>query len=123
MRRLLLTGFASILSVLLAGCLVEVALAATASAKVYHPTRTDDPVPNGCAKHNCSLREAVIAANGTPQQQSKIVLRPGKRYVLTRKGAGENAALTGDLDIISGPLIVKTKGGGKSDPAAQRSSE
>ncbi len=116
MKRLLLTGFVSILSVLLAGCLVAVALAATASAAVYHPTRTDDPVPNGCKKHNCSLREAVIAANGS-SQQSKIVLRPGKRYVLTRKGAGENAALTGDLDITSGPLVVKTASGGKTNPA------
>ncbi len=46
-----------------------------------------------------------------------ILLRPGKRYVLTRKGAGEDAALTGDLDITSGPLVVKTKGGGKSNQA------
>lgn len=76
MRRALLTGFASILSVLLAGCLAAVALAATASAasaKVYHPTRTDDPVPNGCKKHSCSLREAVIAANAAGG--GKIVLR------------------------------------------------
>ena len=104
---------------LLAGCLAGVALLATASAAsaaTYRPTRTDDPAPNGCKKKDCSLREAVIAANasGTP---ATILLRPGKRYVLTRKGAGENAALTGDLDITSGPLTVKTEGGGKTDPA------
>ena len=104
---------------LLVGCLAAVALLATASAasaKTYRPTRTDDPAPNGCKPKDCSLREAVIAANasGTP---ATILLRPGKRYVLTRKGAGENAALTGDLDITSGPLVVKTKGGGKTDPA------
>ena len=119
MRRLLLTDFASILSVLLAGCLVAVALAATASAasaKTYHVTRTDDPAPNGCSKKNCSLREAVIAANANGG--GKIVLRPGKRYVLTRKGAGENAALTGDLDVslgiepfdVSLGIEVRTKG-------------
>ena len=58
----------------------------------------------------------MIAANtnGTP---ATILLRPGKRYALTRKGPGENAALTGDLDITSGPLTVKTEGGGKSNPA------
>ena len=104
---------------LLAGCLAGVALFATASAAsavTYRPTRTDDPAPNGCKKTDCSLREAVIAANasGIP---ATILLRPGKRYVLIRKGAGENAALTGDLDITSGPLVVKTEGGGKSDPA------
>ncbi len=104
---------------LLAGCLAALALLATASAAcaaTYRPTRTDDPKPNGCKAKDCSLREAVIAANasGTP---ATILLRPGKRYVLTRKGAGENAALTGDLDITSGPLVVKTKGGGKSNQA------
>ncbi len=103
MRRLLLTDFASILSVLLAGCLAAATLLATASAasaKTYRPTRTDDPAPNGCKKKNCSLREAVIAANANGR--GKIVLRPGKRYVLTRKGAGENAGLTGDLDVSLG---------------------
>ena len=104
---------------LLAGCLAAVALLATASAAsavTYRPTRTDDPKPNGCKTKDCSLREAVIAANasGTP---ATILLRPAKRYVLTQKGAGENAALTGDLDITSGPLTVKTNGGGKTDPA------
>ena len=103
----------------LAGCLAAVALLATASAAsavTYRPTRTDDPKPNGCKAKDCTLREAVIAANasGTP---ATILLRPGKRYVLTRKGAGENAALTGDLDISSGPLTVKTEGGGKNNPA------
>ena len=119
MRRLKKLSKRSRTSGLLAGCLAAVALLATASAAsaaTYRPTRTDDPAPNGCKKKDCSLREAVIAANasGTP---ATILLRPGKRYVLTRKGAGENAALTGDLDITSGPLTVKTEGGGKSNQA------
>ena len=86
----------------LAGGLLVVALpsiASTASAKTFHPTRTDDPAPNGCKKKDCSLREAVIAAN---DKGGTIVLRPGKRYELTRKGAGENAGLTGDLDVSLG---------------------
>ena len=104
---------------LLAGCLAAVAMLATASAAsavTYRPTRTDDPAPNGCKKKDCSLREAVIAANASGTRAT-ILLRPGKRYMLTRKGAGEDAALTGDLDISSGPLTVKTEGGGKSNQA------
>ena len=104
---------------LVAGCLAAVVLLATASAAsavTYRPTRTDDPAPNGCKKKNCSLREAVIAANANGG--GKIVLRPGKRYVLTRKGAGENAGLTGDLDVSLGVepfdvnlgIEVRTKG-------------
>ena len=118
MRRLLFTDFASILSVLVAGCLAAVALLATASAAsavTYRPTRTDDPRPDGCKPKDCSLREAVVASNAG-SVPATILLRPGKRYVLTRKGAGMDAD-RGDLNITSGPLVVKTKGGGKSDPA------
>ena len=119
MRRLKMLSKRPRTSGALAGCLAAAALLATASAAsavTYRPTRTDDPKPNGCKAKDCTLREAVIAANasGTP---ATILLRPGKRYVLTRKGAGENAALTGDLDISSGPLTVKTEGGGKNNPA------
>jgi predicted outer membrane repeat protein len=96
---------------LLAGCLGAVALLATASAasaKIYRPTRTDDPVPNGCKKKDCSLREAVIAADASGMPAT-ILLRPGRRYVLTRPGLGEDAAATGDLDVTS-DLTVGTKG-------------
>lgn len=101
---------------LLVGCVLAAALAAmasTATAKTYHPTRTDDPAPNGCGKKDCSLREAVIAANESGG--GKIVLRPGKTYLLTRSGAGEDAALTGDLDLKA-PIAVTTKGR-RGDPA------
>jgi predicted outer membrane repeat protein len=97
---------------LLAGCLGAVALLATvsaASAKTYRPTRTDDPVPNGCKAKDCSLREAVIASNAGYPTPSTILLRPGRRYVLTRPGLGEDAAVTGDLDLTT-HLTVQTKG-------------
>jgi hypothetical protein len=58
----------------------------------------------------------VIAANDA--RGGKIVLRPGKHYVLTRRGAGEDAGLTGDLDVslgvepfdVSLGIEVETKG-------------
>ena len=97
---------------LLVGCLGAVALLAmgsTASAATYRPTRTDDPVPNGCKPKDCSLREAVIASNAAAPGASTILLRPGRRYELTRPGPGEDASATGDLDVTA-PLIVGTKG-------------
>ena len=45
---------------LLAGILL---LHATAMAATFTVTRTDDPAPNGCNVGDCSLREAVLAAN------------------------------------------------------------
>jgi CSLREA domain-containing protein len=41
-------------------------LPSVALANTYKPTRFDDPRPNGCKKTDCSLREAVIAANAHP---------------------------------------------------------
>jgi hypothetical protein len=55
----------------------------------------------------------LIAVNAS-SMPATILLRPGKRYELTRRGAGEDR---GDLDMTSGPLTVKTKGGGKTNPA------
>jgi CSLREA domain-containing protein len=88
------------------------ALATGASAKTYRPTRTDDPKPNGCKPSNCSLREAVIAANNTSAPSCRvsgpahrkcpvIALRPGKRYRLTRRSGRGDSPATGDLDLQS----------------------
>jgi CSLREA domain-containing protein len=60
-------------------------------------TRYDDPVPDGCLAGDCSLREAVIAANADAAFD-RIRLSAGA-YVLSQPGAGENNSLTGDLDV------------------------
>ena len=57
-------------------------------------TRTDDPVPDACAVGDCSLREAVVAANvngGRPHSAA------GGHVTLSRAGAAEDLAATGDL--------------------------
>ena len=101
--------------VLLAGCLAGVALFATvsaASAKTYRPTRTDDPRPNGCRPNNCSLREAVIATAGF---RGTIVLQPGRRYRLTRRGNGKDSPATGDLDFpLSAAYVTVETAKGRS---------
>jgi uncharacterized repeat protein (TIGR01451 family)/CSLREA domain-containing protein len=51
-----------------------------------------------------SLREAILLANATPGKQT-IVL-PSGRYRLTRTGAGEDAALFGDLDVTDSLQIL-----------------
>jgi CSLREA domain-containing protein len=58
-------------------------------------TKTADTADGSCDA-DCSLREAVIAANGNPGAET-IVL-PAGTYTLSRPGH-EDAAATGDLDL------------------------
>lgn len=73
----------------------------TAQAATFTVTRTDDPAPDACTATDCSLREAVLAAELTAAADS-VVLGTGT-YVLTRV-APEGGELTG----VDGPLQVKT---------------
>lgn len=91
----------------------------TATA-VPSPTATPTPPPGGVTivvdtdeddlsnNGNCSLREAIIAANnntpvdgcpaGSTTGQDTILL-PAGNYLLTREGEDEDLAVAGDLDI------------------------
>ncbi|NEQ76159.1 MAG: DUF4347 domain-containing protein [Okeania sp. SIO2C9] len=58
-----------------------------------------------------SLREAIIEANSTPEDDT-IQLTAGATYNLTISGSDEDAAATGDLDIVAGggEIIVISEG-------------
>ena len=84
---------------------VLLALAAStsvASAAVYIPTKTADTADGAC-NADCSLREAVLAANANPGDDV-ILLRPGV-YVLSLAG-NENLGATGDLDVQDDLVIL-----------------
>jgi hypothetical protein len=87
---------------LLAGCMAGAAVAA-----VYTVDTTADGVVVDALT---TLREAVRAANTNPGPD-QIVL-PAGRYYLTSVGAGEDAALTGDLDLLDDVTLT---GAGGSD--------
>ncbi|HEY0990676.1 MAG TPA: CSLREA domain-containing protein, partial [Kofleriaceae bacterium] len=80
-----------------------------AAATITVTTTADDAVSNG----NCTLREAVLAANSDTARDActagsgadTIVLAAGT-YSLTVAGANEDASLTGDLDITSNITLV-----------------
>ncbi len=77
-----------------------------ADAVTFNVTRFDDPVPNGCAATDCSLREAVIAANTTVVEDT-ILLGAGI-YELTQIASGADQ-LSLDLDITQ-PLEIIGQG-------------
>jgi hypothetical protein len=82
--------------------------AATAGVEIQ-VTRFDDPVPDGCLPTDCSLREAVIEANGNGLPNT-IGLNPGT-YTLSLPDSGPNTALDGDLDILD-ELVISGAGAG-----------
>lgn len=89
--------------------LVLAGAAGCAHAATFTVTRFDDPVPNGCQRFDCSLREAVVAANASAAADT-IVLGQGT-YALTQAPLGQDTAAGFDLDV-SAPLTVTGQGAG-----------
>ena len=82
-------------------------------------TKTTD-TNDGVCDADCSLREAVRAANADATANPSIIqLQAATTYDLTLTNATqENAAATGDLDITTTLHTVTIVGGGSSGPSA-----
>jgi predicted outer membrane repeat protein len=72
-------------------------LTSAAQAATFTVTRQDDPVPDGCKANDCSLREAVIAADDTAAEDTIIL--PAGNHLIDLVGEFDNTENTGDLDI------------------------
>jgi len=81
---------------------VALAAAANANAATFTVTRVDDPVPGACDS-DCSLREAVLAADAGSGGDTISI--PAGHYGLRIAGTGEDAAATGDLDLTRSVTI------------------
>ena len=82
--------------------------ASTANAAVYIPTKTTDSAGT-CTPQDCSLREAILAANQNPGDD--VILLHAGTYTLSIPGTGEDLGATGDLDI-QGNLVLLGDGAG-----------
>jgi CSLREA domain-containing protein len=82
---------------------VVLAGAPNAAAATFTVTRADDPAPGACDS-DCSLREAVLAANAG--SGADAIVLPAGHFRLTLAGAGEDAAATGDLDLTGSVTIT-----------------
>jgi len=83
--------------------LLALLLAVPAQAAVFTVTKTADTLDGAC-DHDCSLREAVSAANAA--EGVDVVEVPEGIYILSRTGEGEDANATGDLDVTDELLLV-----------------
>jgi hypothetical protein len=102
---------ALILALTIAGALALSAGAAVAAGKTYAPNRTGDHAPDGCTQRECTLREAVIAANAHSGRDTILLAR--KTYDLSIPPAGEGDPSSGDLDVTD-PVVIKHKGKGRA---------
>src|SRR5262245_18338912 len=59
-----------------------------------------------------SLRQAVLDANANGEDD--LILLPAGTYRLTIAGAGEDAGLTGDLDVLQDVVYVQGAGAAKT---------
>ena len=90
--------------------LATLAVAGPARAATFTVTRFDDPVGGVCNSGvNCSLRQAVSAANATAAADT-IALAAGT-YNLTITSSNEDANANGDLDILN-PVTIAGAGAG-----------
>ncbi|MHC4457696.1 MAG: CFI-box-CTERM domain-containing protein [Planctomycetota bacterium] len=64
---------------------------------------------DGSCDDDCSLREAIIAANASPD--ANTITLPAGTYTLSISGIGEDEAATGDLDITHN-LTIEGSGAG-----------
>ncbi len=91
--------------------LVATFVADPTAAATFAVTKTVD-TNDGACDGDCSLREAVIAANTA--SGSDTVLIPAGTFTLTIRdaviGVDEGAAATGDLDILGGGLVIEGTG-------------
>ena len=98
----------------LGGALIAGASPALATVYEVHATADDAGLgPNG----TCTLREAILAANGDAPVDGcaagsageDTILLDAATYALTVAGAGEDAGATGDLDV-SADLVIAGRG-------------
>lgn len=92
-----------ILTMVAGVCLAALVLPSAGSGAIFPvTTETDDNGP--CETDDCSLREAILAANALPGTDTIIV--PGGTYTLSIPGPDEYPGFTGDLGIMDDVEIL-----------------
>lgn len=93
---------------------IVLALASSAEAATYEVTKRGDHATNGCSPADCTLREAMLAANGTTGVADRVVLPSRKPYRLAISGGREDEGATGDFDVLNDRLLIVHPGKGRA---------
>lgn len=104
----------SVLATLAMLATMLVGLASTASAATFTVTRGDDPNPGACLAADCSLREAIMAANGAAG--ADIIALPAGHFVVDWPGVDADDPSDdeqGDIDVFQS-LTIQGAGSGET---------
>jgi CSLREA domain-containing protein len=85
-------------------CLVVLLASPSVQAAIYTVNKATDTADGVCSDTDCSLREAIIAANTNPGNDTIVI--PEGVFSLSITGSYEDASLKGDLDITDDVVIV-----------------
>jgi len=104
------------------GFTVEAEAATTPPGPTIHVVTTTADQTDGSAANGLSLREAILLANATPDQEVTIQLTGGSSYFLTASGPDEDLGRLGDLDITARTkvLVIEATGATKATISASR---
>jgi len=91
-----------------AAAALALAAAPAAVADTFKVNTDGDLAPNGCTKDDCSVREAIIAANKNDGKDT-VVLRSNRLHGLEILGIDEDKSKTGDLDVLGKTTIKASK--------------
>jgi hypothetical protein len=97
---------------------IVLAAASGTQAATYEVTKRGDHAPNGCSRADCTLREAMLAAN-TTVVGDRVLLPSRKPYRLGIAGGLEDGSATGDLDV-NAPVVISHPGKGRATVEASR---
>lgn len=99
---------------------VVLAVASHAQAATYEVTKRGDHTRGGCSRADCTLREAILAANRTIGRADRVVLPSRKPYRLAIPGGLEDEGATGDFDVLNNRLAIVHPGKGRATVDASR---
>jgi hypothetical protein len=92
---------------------IVLAAAGHAQAATYEVTKRGDHTRGGCSPADCTLREAMLAAN-TRIGADRVVLPSRKPYRLAIPGGLEDEGATGDFDVLNDRLLIVHPGKGRA---------
>jgi CSLREA domain-containing protein len=106
-RALVGVGLAALMAMILPSCAPVTAFTVDDTTDLVDASPGDGLCASSAG--TCTLRAAIQEGNATAGGGASITLQSGATYALSIAGAGDDAAATGDLDVV-GPITLHGNG-------------